>query len=593
MLATNATVFLSYPLGALAAYAFARRFAGRPAAAVAGTLWAFNVFRFQQVDERHMLASWGIPLALFFADRWLERGRWRDAACFACALAVQTLAAFYLAYATVLALAAFAPLALLRHRAVLDGRRLAGFALAAVAGLLPLAATSVPYLRLRAEGILPVFGGQGGPIAIGLAPGLPASRIMRWARGEGPGWVGWMLAALALVPPWRGRSSAIAIGLALVSTGVLVGVGPGGLPGVLGAISPYRLLVAILPGFSTVRLPYRMVVVAQLGVALLAALGFERIGRDASPRIRPVLATVAIAAMLATQAARPALSLERETLWRDVSPAIRWLAANGDGRALLEVPGRFMISAAQRMYYGSFHWLPLVEGYSGYMPLTPQVIHRMARGLPAEATVQELVDHVDLGWILVHLGRIEPGKRAEWLGALPAGLEPVGVFGDDLVVRVDRPVREDRRARLRRGATESFGGAPLVPVAAPCPGSIRWKGPSARVEGESFEAEVEVENRSGAAWPGWAIDPRREVAVHGELVGADENVLREWTEALPEDVGPGEKLRFPVSFGQAPSAGRWRLRLGLVQAVAGDLAGCGVEGEEVGVEVREGAADRG
>ena len=216
------------------------------------------------------------------------------------------------------------------------------------------------------------------------------------------------------------------------------------------------------------------------------------------------------------------------------------------------------------------------------MPLTPRAIHRMARGLPAETTVQELVDHVDLGWIVVHLGRIEPGKRAEWLGPPPAGPEPAGVFGDDLVVRVDRPVREDRRARLRRGATESFGGAPLVPVTAPCPGTIRWKGPSARVEGEFFDAEVEVENRSSAEWAGWSIDPRREVAVHGQFVGAAGKVLRAWKEALPADLGPGERLRFPVSFGQAPSAGRWTLRHGLVQGVAGDLAECAVEGEEDG-----------
>ena len=144
-----------------------------------------------------------------------------------------------------------------------------------------------------------------------------------FARGEGPGWVGWMLAGLALVPPWRGRRSAIAVGLALVAMGVLVGVGPGGLPKALESLSPYRLLVATLPGFSTVRLPYRMIVVAQLGVALLAALGFDRIGRGVSPRLRPALAAVAIAAMLATQWSRPALSIEPETLWRDVSPAIR------------------------------------------------------------------------------------------------------------------------------------------------------------------------------------------------------------------------------------------------------------------------------
>ncbi|MFM7141683.1 MAG: hypothetical protein ACKO2K_07180, partial [Alphaproteobacteria bacterium] len=107
VLGANVVVFLSYPAGALAAYAFARRFVGRPAAAVAGTLWAFHPFRFLQVDERHMLVSWGIPAALFFADRWLERGRVLDAVGFGCVLALQTLSSFYLGYAMLIALGVY------------------------------------------------------------------------------------------------------------------------------------------------------------------------------------------------------------------------------------------------------------------------------------------------------------------------------------------------------------------------------------------------------------------------------------------------------------------------------------------------------
>jgi hypothetical protein len=80
--------------------------------------------------------------------------------------------------------------------------------------------------------------------------------------------------------------------------GWLIGRGPADLS--LGANhvpSPYPLLQTLVPGFDAVRLPGRILVVAQLGIALLAAAGANRLLRSVSgPRqwsaaVRPVAAS--------------------------------------------------------------------------------------------------------------------------------------------------------------------------------------------------------------------------------------------------------------------------------------------------------------
>jgi hypothetical protein len=53
---------------------------------------------------------------------------------------------------------------------------------------------------------------------------------------------------------------------------------------------------------------------------------------------------------------------------RDFPAVYHWLAHRQDVHAVLELPLRDDLTAVSYMYFGTLHWKPLVNGYSGYMP---------------------------------------------------------------------------------------------------------------------------------------------------------------------------------------------------------------------------------
>src|SRR5262249_52460605 len=131
--------------------------------------------------------------------------------------------------------------------------------------------------------------------------------------------------------------------------------------------SPYQLLLAVVPGLSSVRLPLRFVVIVQLGLALLAGIGFARVASFGGARLRWASSgVVVLAAWLSFS--RPPLPLHAELTGDAVPGAYRWLGEHTTSGALLELPSGDFPLMARRMYFSTYHWLPTIGGYSGYAP---------------------------------------------------------------------------------------------------------------------------------------------------------------------------------------------------------------------------------
>ncbi|HZR79912.1 MAG TPA: hypothetical protein VFD92_02360 [Candidatus Binatia bacterium] len=574
ILATNVLVFLTYPLCGLAAYALARRWVDAPAAAIAGFLYAFYPRRAQSIIHFHQLGTFGLPLAILFADRWLERARSRDAWALAAAVATQCLCSFYLGYALVLSYGAVLPALLWRWRTRIDRRRSIGLALALAGALAPVVLLGAPYLLLRARGLIPRYD-ERAIQALGLVPYFASKGVSDFFRNDSVGPFGYALALAALLPPWRERRGATLIAIVLVAWGAVVAYGPEPYVWDRTVWSPYRVLLRIVPGLSAIRLPSRFLVIAQLGLALLAALGAARLLARAPARARwPAVA--ALLALVAWAMPLHPFHLRAEVTPENVPDAYRWLARYGGGRAVLELPPAAFAPAARRMYLSTYHHLPIVEGYSGYTPPTPYFIQNIAGRLPSDASLQELVDFVDVGWVLLHGDELGPVRRAAWTRPLPAGLVPIATFGSDRVFRVTRPVADDRRSRLTSAATESFGGAPLGPVASPCAGALSLVKWSDAKPGQRLDLAVDVRNDTATAWPGPAVYPAHSLAVRASLLGPDGSPAAVTEARLPSDVAPHATVRANVVLHRPWRRGPLAVRLELFQREGGSLARCGL-----------------
>src|SRR5678816_4347091 len=124
---------------------------------------------------------------------------------------------------------------------------------------------------------------------------------------------------------------------------------------------------------------------------------------------------------------------------------------------------RTPVEAARRMYLSTCHWLPEVGGYTAYPMRVADVVYDAGRTLPSGEALQNVVDLVDVGWIVLHASELDLVTRSVWDGALPSGLQEAARFGDTRVLRVtQQPGAGDRRSRLL-STTESLGGVPLSP----------------------------------------------------------------------------------------------------------------------------------
>ncbi|HUE29958.1 MAG TPA: hypothetical protein VMR79_03740, partial [Verrucomicrobiae bacterium] len=297
------------------------------------------------------------------------------------------------------------------------------------------ALSAVPYLLARREAALGTATAavqrlySAMPGRTGATPALVvALATLRWWRAgiprPGGGRCIAMLAACGVLAHLLALGPAIAVG------GVTV-------PG------PFAALAALAPGVAVMRAPGRFNAVTTMALAALAGVGVAGVLRRTGTRPTRALVEFAAAAFAAGAVAYglphpvPVRPIEK---WSTLPPAYRWLARAPRG-PLVEIPFhdvRQPFAAdeeARRMYRSIWHWQPLLNGYSGFVPLGYGAVSTAARALPAPAARATLVREAGLAWVLVHRDALGLRERRAWRPPRP-GLRVAAVFGPDVIFAV-------------------------------------------------------------------------------------------------------------------------------------------------------------
>jgi hypothetical protein len=201
--------------------------------------------------------------------------------------------------------------------------------------------------------------------------------------------------------------------LTLVSTWLAMG-GPGGL----------WPQVYWLPGMNFIRVPSRFMVLAVLGLAVLAGIGFERLTARATPKRSLLLATLVGALLVAEFAAMPLTTAP----YRVEIPAVdRWLDHQPKPFAVAEVPlpnprslQEFELRTTMYMFHSTAHWQKTVHGYSGLRPPLHDALYSELTRFPDDTSVRALLS-LGVNYVVVHTDLYPPG---EW----PEVEERIGLF---------------------------------------------------------------------------------------------------------------------------------------------------------------------
>jgi hypothetical protein len=220
----------------------------------------------------------------------------------------------------------------------------------------------------------------------------------------------------------------------------------------------------------------------------------------------------------------------------------------------------------------SRHWLPLVNGHTGYPPPHRALVDHLIARLPASDALDDLVALTHVRWILLQPKEYwsAPQARADML-ALPGVERALWFDGWDLL-RVERNADHDRwfdaiAAGWRAGHTVL--GTPIAalsPTAAKAALVASREIPSTLVQGRFTVLQLTVGNYGNADWPvalpPWLPDTYRvELRTRWLPVGQEhapgEALSRTWP--LPRDVGAGEQVRVEVPVVAPLETGTYRL----------------------------------
>lgn len=405
-------------LAAFAMYALVSSWTGRPAAGVvAGLLFAFHPIRIADVTHPSVWdASWTV-LGMLFAERWLARGHWRDAAALAAAIALQIAASFYPLLAATFALPPLAVWLLLR-RAPLRATPAQALAVA-LASALAAAVVLGPYLAAETDhgalqrekfAFAPLFAYLPGQrLSLGaLLPLLAASAFVPALRraplriAGDPRWP--LLAGAALV--------------ALVASGPFLGLM---LPGPLSGLDLYGTLARALPGLDAVRGVLRLSQGALLLLCVLAGLGTAGLLARAG-RLAPVAAALLIA-LAGVDVLRPeALGFAPRYAWsyETVEPDsealvfFAQLEQLGDRGPILELPLRRgpsrLATSTRRILLSTWHGRRTSACFGSYEPAGRAELAELARRLPEPDAIRALAR---LGFTTVVLEPAQGEERPE------------------------------------------------------------------------------------------------------------------------------------------------------------------------------------
>jgi hypothetical protein len=412
-------VFLSgFALSGVGVALLVRRLTGNAGAAIlSGIVFAFPPYRIDHYAHLQLQQTQFIPLALWAFHRLLDTGRMADGALVGIFVACQLLSCMYYGLFLIPYMAVVCGTLLIAKRALTRERLIALAMAGAIVGvaMIPagrayLAARRVVGERARAE----VADGSAtwrnylAPPEVNAVYGKVFAQFMQPERRLFPGFVAIALAIVALWPPLDATRLAYGLGLLLAFD---VSLGFNGLV--------YRALYDYFLPFKALRIPARMGLMVGFSLAVLAGYGAVRLtARLRSRALRSGVLLLVGVLMLIEYASTPlplwSAPLEPPRIYADL------VRDRGDSptAVLFEFPTSSLDDPAY-LYFSTFHWQSLVNGYSGFFPPSYRRLVAAVQNFPDEPSMDAIKSH-GTRYLVIHGERLYGGRYEQLLPMLDA-----------------------------------------------------------------------------------------------------------------------------------------------------------------------------
>jgi hypothetical protein len=364
--AHNFAVLVSFWLTAVGTYYLVRYLvADRRAAAIAGLCFAFCPHMFSHLAQVQAVMTLWIPFAMLAFHRFADRRTIGRGAVLGAAMAAEALWSGYYGVFLLLMIGFSVVVSASFRRLWLEREFWIGLAAGAgVAGVMVMP-FYIPFAKVHALGFartLEEAGHYSANWSSYLASPAAAHTwllkyLPQWTEVNFPGIVATIFGVAGLLGARdRREREAVVIygGLALLAVWASLGPGAG----------LYAVLYRIVPAFSWLRVPSRFGLIATFGLAVLAGFAVRNLLRMQS---RPAL-VFGILALFTVGELHVPLDIPQAI---PVAPVYRALATLPPG-PVIEMPFYYpevgLYQHAKYMLASTAHWMPLVNGYSDFIP---------------------------------------------------------------------------------------------------------------------------------------------------------------------------------------------------------------------------------
>ncbi len=432
VLVHNLLLLAGIVLSAAGIAMLARRLTGSSGAGLtAGVIFAFAPYRFEHY--MHMELQWTvwIPWAFWALHRTIDTGHLRDGALAGVFTALQFLSSIYYGIFLATLLALSAALLLCGARGDVWKRGVRALLLGALVGGAVLAPYVVPYGKTRqqvgsrSEAQVLEFGARPSSYLVAtdgnLLYGARSAPRGRPERRLFPGMLALLLALVGLLLR-RPTHEAIVYLLAGI-TAFEMSLGLRGYS--------FAFLYEHVPFFTALRAPARLGIFVVFFLAILAAYGHAAIEGTLAKRGARVLTAGIVAVLLLEYWVAP---LRLVPFPNTPPPLYAWLAKQPRGIVVefpMPMPDTLPGEEARYAYMSTFHWMPLLNGYSGYYPRPYLALLNDLSGFPDEKAASVLRQRA-ARYVIVHTSLYTPDRGGEVLTQALAdpALAELGHFDD-------------------------------------------------------------------------------------------------------------------------------------------------------------------
>lgn len=380
LLVLGLAYLVAFTLNGVCAWLLVREMTGSPAAGVlAGCAFAFNpFFLVYELSHLQVISAWGMPLTLWGLRRYFDHGGWSGLGSAALGVIVLGLSSGYYLVMFPLFVLLYVAWEVTARRRWTDARMWRSLLGAGAVSTVVLGPVLGAYVAARRR--------LGFSRTVEEAAQMSAT-IGGYVDAVWPLLVPFAFAALAVAAAVAGRfgwkrGRLPLIGFALVGAGLAFWLSLGPAPLVGGRAMPslglYRLLQDFVPGMTALRVSSRFAVAFILFLSMAAGLGASLVART-HRGATTVVALALLSVWLNTLQGFP-LNRESPSTVDVITPApyltpapeapvvYRYLASIPGPAVIAELPFTDLWYTTRYLYFSTFHWHPLVNGFTSFFP---------------------------------------------------------------------------------------------------------------------------------------------------------------------------------------------------------------------------------